>query len=242
MRGKDFNTGLRGVLFEAQHYERMGAAVWLYGWLVLRQTHQSGSLGFVLGGTPISYREIEEETGFNRRTLERWMQMLRRRGYIETDAAPAGVVIRITKAKKFPQATRGFAEGVRKFAEGAAQICGASGAQLSSNQTIAEPIRSSFIERSKEEAEPSFTPSDFHRQTEEEAQNRGKTFDPKPSWLGQKQKQDSGRSKSPSQRELTPQESYELIARLRRDLWRADRDEAVRRELAVGTGPEVPHK
>src|SRR5579864_1436055 len=73
MRGKDFNTGLRGVLFEAQHYERMGAAVWLYGWLVLRQTHQSGSVGWVLGGAPISYREIEEETGFNRRTLERWM-------------------------------------------------------------------------------------------------------------------------------------------------------------------------
>jgi len=64
MRGKDFNAGLRGVLFEVRHYKRMGAAVWLYGWLVLRQTHQTGSLGWVLGGSPVSYREIEEETGF----------------------------------------------------------------------------------------------------------------------------------------------------------------------------------
>ena len=101
MRGKDFNAGLRGVLFDARHYERMGSAVWLYGWLVLRQTHQSGAVGFVLGGAPVRYGEIEEETGFNIRTLERWMAVLRRYGYIETETAPGGVVIRITKAKNF---------------------------------------------------------------------------------------------------------------------------------------------
>src|SRR5271155_3213423 len=91
MRGKDYNAGLRGVLFEARHYEKMGAAVWLYGWLVLRQTHQSDGFGCVLGGSAISYREIEEETGFKRRTLECWMRVLRREGYIETNTAPAGV-------------------------------------------------------------------------------------------------------------------------------------------------------
>ena len=117
MRGKDFNTGLRGVLFEAQHYERMGAALWLYGWLVLRQTHQQGSVGWVLGGAPVSYREIEEETGFNCRTLERWMRTLRQQGYIETEAAPAGIIIRISKAKKFPQPGRRFAEGIRKLGQ-----------------------------------------------------------------------------------------------------------------------------
>jgi hypothetical protein len=68
MRGKDYNTGLRGVLFEATHYERMGAAIWLYGWLVLRQTHEYGGAGYVLGGAPVSYRESEEETGFKKRT------------------------------------------------------------------------------------------------------------------------------------------------------------------------------
>ena len=101
MRGKDFNTGLRGGLLDVRHYKRMGAALWLYGWLVLRQTSQSADVGLVLGGKPVSYREIEEETGFARKTLERWMHILRQKGYVETIAAPAGVVVKIMKAKKF---------------------------------------------------------------------------------------------------------------------------------------------
>jgi hypothetical protein len=124
MRGKDYNAGLRGVLFDARHYERMGAAVWLYGWLVLRQTHQEGATGWVLGGSPVNYREIEEETGFNPRTLERWMHTLRAHGYIETEAVPAGIIVRITKAKKstpFSQGVRKAAEGVRTSAEGSPQ-------------------------------------------------------------------------------------------------------------------------
>jgi transposase-like protein len=98
MRGKDFSTGLRGGLFEQRHCVRMGASIWLYGWLVLRQTSQHDGVGWVLGGSPITYREIEEETGFNPRTLERWMRDLRRGGYIETQAVPSGIVVRITRA------------------------------------------------------------------------------------------------------------------------------------------------
>src|ERR1700674_3190322 len=93
MRDKNYSTGLRGVLFEARHYERMGAALWLYGWLVLRQTHQSDSVGWVLGGAPVSYRETEEETGFLRKTIERWMKTLRAHGYIKTEATQRGVII-----------------------------------------------------------------------------------------------------------------------------------------------------
>jgi|HubBroStandDraft_5_1064220.scaffolds.fasta_scaffold04476_5 hypothetical protein len=100
MREKDFNTGLRGVLFEAKHYAQMGSAVWLYGWLVLRQTHQSQGIGYVLGGAPVTYREIEDETGFNRRTLEAWMRVLRREGYVKTQNVPAGISVQILKAKK----------------------------------------------------------------------------------------------------------------------------------------------
>jgi hypothetical protein len=128
MREKNFNTGLRGVLFEARHYARMGSAIWLYAWLVLRQTHQTGTTGWVLGDAPVSYREIEGETGFNRRTLKRWMSLLRRNAYIETEAVPAGVIVRILKAKKHLQgarlgnpndvrSVRNFAETVRRVAE-----------------------------------------------------------------------------------------------------------------------------
>jgi len=79
----------------------MGQAVWLFGWLVLRETRERGGIGFVLGGRPITYREIEEETGFARKSLERWMRILRRGGYIETTTAPSGIIVRIQKAKKF---------------------------------------------------------------------------------------------------------------------------------------------
>jgi hypothetical protein len=109
------------VLFEARHYARMGSAIWLYGWLVLRQTPQTGTTGWALGGAPVSYREIEGETGFNRRTLERWMSLLRRNAYIETEAVPAGVIVRILNAKKHLQGARlgnpNDVRSVRNFAE-----------------------------------------------------------------------------------------------------------------------------
>ena len=76
--------------------------------------------GWVLGGTPVTYREIEEGTGFNCRTLESWMQGLRREGSIKTEAVPTGPVIRITKVKKFPQFPPGassFAGPPRKIAD-----------------------------------------------------------------------------------------------------------------------------
>jgi hypothetical protein len=185
MREKDFNTGLRGVLFEARHYARMGAAVWLYGWLVLRQTHESAGIGYVLGGAPITYREIQEETGFNRRTLEAWMRVLRREGYIQTDTLPGGISIHILKAKKHrPHANakaashgpesatvrrppspqrglRGFAEPARGIAEWHPQSSVASSPEFLANQQVAAPIDSSSLGRIKENPTP-----DIHRRVE----------------------------------------------------------------------------
>jgi hypothetical protein len=154
--------------FEARHYERMGAALWLYGWLVLRQTHQQGDVGWVLGGSPVSYREIEEETGFNVRSLERWMHTLRRHGYIETKAVPAGVIVRITKAKKFPQGGRSLADTIRKVAGTSPQLRGANACNPESNHQATQAIRSSSIEKPKER---SITPNS-HRDFHNESQNQ----------------------------------------------------------------------
>jgi DNA-binding Lrp family transcriptional regulator len=60
-------------------------------------------MGLVLGGRPVSYGEIQEETVFHPRTLKRRMRVLRREGYIETTTTAARVIVRITKAKEFPQ-------------------------------------------------------------------------------------------------------------------------------------------
>jgi hypothetical protein len=293
MREKDYNTGLRGVLFEAQHHARMGSAIWLYGWLVLRQTHQTGTTGWVLGGAPITYREIEEETGFNRRTLERWMSVLRRNDYISTESAPGGVIVRILKAKKHLRSAisthpvRKVAEGVRKDAGQGPQNCGATGRDVVANQMFAGGIGSSSVVRIKERIERReiHTPVEKSRFSTAPRENRNirhhdptsqevddceriafrKQFekllhkdDPKPAPVeqtkstttkqhllflpthDQHQPQTQRPLKRPSPRPPTQQSfPWELRARMR--LLRAERDEEVRRELAVGTGPEVRH-
>jgi hypothetical protein len=262
LREQDYNTGLRGVLFEEKHYARMGAALWLYGWLVLRQTHQQGSEGWVLGGAPVSYREIEEETGFNRRTLERWMRTLRKHGYIETEAAPSGVAIRITKAKKFkkfqrfPQGVRKAAEGVRNVAEASPQSCVATASESHSFQEVAGRIGSSWVVGSKENTAKIHR--DFHNGRSKPADrsaypqsNQQYQSESKPqnsSCLGQNHNQIQNPNQTsqnnppcetpPATREYT-QRQFWIEARMRLQLMRAENEEAVRRELRVGTGPEI---
>ncbi|MGH9715298.1 MAG: hypothetical protein ACRD4R_00995 [Candidatus Acidiferrales bacterium] len=265
MRGMDFNTGLRGVLFEARHYERMGSAIWLYAWLVLRQTHQTGETGWVLGGAPVRYKEIEEETGFNARTLERWMSTLRRYGYIQTEAAMGGLIVRITKAKKHSQARnsaesggadrlrraseriRKIAGGVRTFAEGNTQDCVALRPQALENTQLPLRISSSSVEESLE------TNTTGNRE-ENPNQDQNQIQNLNPSCSGERQNQqpnqpptsarnlfaDPGRI--PRVRVQPPRQSWLALAeaRLRQQRMRAERDEAVRRELFVGAGPEVP--
>jgi hypothetical protein len=239
MRGKDYNAGLRGVLFEARHHRRMGAAVWLYGWLVLRQTHQQGDLGWVLGGSPISYREIEEETGFNCRTLERWMHALRREGYIETEAAAAGVIVRITKAKKFPQGGRNSAYGVRKVVGGATQRCVPNGSNPEWNHRTASRIGSSSVVRSQEKQIQANSRMNFHSANQKQ-QFEGANLNTNASSLGQTQNPERNAelnfTAGPHSQQL---DKFFLEARLRQQLIRAEREDAVRRELAVGSGPEV---
>ena len=252
MRGKNYNTGLRGVLFEARHFERMGSAVWLYGWLVLRQTHQSGGLGWVLGGAPVCYREIEEETGFNCRTLERWMQTLRRYGYIQTTAAPGGIVIRITKAKKFAHPPREIAEGVRSTAGVGTRNGVANCRELVSNHMLAYGIGSSSVERIGERSEAGDFHSNFHRPDQKaiylnsQSEIQKQTAAANPSWLGKTENQ---QDKTEIQNHLQPEsepnckiqqrQNFSQESRVRFQLLRAEREEAVRRELNVGAGPEL---
>lgn len=252
MRENNYNTGLRGVLFEAKHYARMGSAVWLYGWLVLRQTHQTGTVGWVLGGAPIHYREIEEETGFNRRTLERWMKELRRQKYIETAVLDSGITVKILNAKKHlhrvgeNKAVRGTAGGVRRSAEGVPQNCVASHGEKCSGQQFTSGIGSSFLVRIKEKAG-----REFHQPVENE--NKWAAAIEEQNLIHKSSRSDQGRPQNRIHSTITqpepatasekssPQQKFTWCLRERMRLQRAERDEEVRRELAVGTGPEVRH-
>ena len=108
MRGKQLNSGIRGGLWDDAHLDRMGHAVWLFGWLVHRQTRERFGVGLVLGGSPLTYEMIREDTGMPARTLKRWMSRLVRAGYVRvTHRAHKRMVIEIVKAKKFgPQQLR----------------------------------------------------------------------------------------------------------------------------------------
>ncbi len=102
MRGKHLNSGIRGGLWDDAHLDRMGPAVWLFGWLVHRQTRERHGVGLVLGGSPLTYDIIRQDTGMPVRTLKRWMSRLTRSGYVRiVYAAHKRMVIEIVKAKKF---------------------------------------------------------------------------------------------------------------------------------------------
>lgn len=102
MRGKHLNSGIRGGLWDEQHFQGMGPAVWLFGWLIHRQTRERDGVGLVLAGSPLTYQIISQDTGIARRTLKRWMAKLARAGYVQvTHVAHKRMVIRIIKAKKF---------------------------------------------------------------------------------------------------------------------------------------------
>jgi hypothetical protein len=262
LRENNYNTGLGGVLFDAEHYARMGPAVWLYGWLILRQTHQTGAIGWVLGGAPIHYREIEEETGFNRRTLERWMKVLRRQKYIETAVTDSGITVKILKAKKHlprspeSRGVRKVAGSVREVAGSDPQKCVAVTNEKQSRQRFSGGIGSSSLVRinTREpaanceavESAENFTGESAEAPTRSVAApgNHSKASRreiPKDSWPEQKP---NSPGHWPAQREsekAATQQNFSWDLRERMRWMRAERDEAVRRELSVGSGPEVRH-
>jgi len=165
------------------------------------------------------------------------MQILRRAGYIHTEAAPDGVIISITKAKKFPQAPRRIADAVPRVAARLPQNCGGDRGYPSSNLQIAPRIRSSSLARSKERNPASGLGEDFHKSSPlcgnpaaDQPENR--------SCLEQTKDLSRVGPAGPRSENQEPATAV-LDARLLRQLLRAEREEAVRRELAVGTGPEV---
>jgi hypothetical protein len=107
-----YKTGLITGLFDYKHAEKMDMAIYLFGWLVSRQTGVAADgRGLVLYGNPVSYARIIRETGFPRRTLERWMNRLREGGYISTERRSRGMQILIFNQKKFSYAQGHFSTG-----------------------------------------------------------------------------------------------------------------------------------
>lgn len=98
---KGFGIYVKNDLLEPKHYQAMGESIWLYLWLLDKMTSISEEgKGKILGGKPITYDDIYEDLGMNRRTYVRLVSRLREAGYIDTLRTPKGLIFTINKAVK----------------------------------------------------------------------------------------------------------------------------------------------
>jgi hypothetical protein len=97
-----FWIGAKGGLCEEKHRRRMGEAVWLFLWLLMRQTgvNDAGE-GMVLYGKTVRLLDIANDTGFPIGTLHRWSELLAQQDYIRIEVEPrVGSIYYILNAKR----------------------------------------------------------------------------------------------------------------------------------------------
>lgn len=73
---------------EAKHYRRMKNALWLFLYIVLNANRKSGFLVRKI-------KTISSDTGINQNTILRWLNILRKQGYITTQNTGRGLLIQI---------------------------------------------------------------------------------------------------------------------------------------------------
>lgn len=122
-------VGIKMGMISEEHRKRMGDAVWLFMWIVGRQTAQTkAGIGVVCYGKPITFSQIEHETGFPIWTLRRWMKALEDEGYIRRKFEPdSSFVVQIMRAKKYPKSREVSTDipqrGSPDVARGGRQVC-----------------------------------------------------------------------------------------------------------------------
>ena len=253
LRGKNLNCGIRGGLWDEAHLERMGPAVWLFGWLVHRQTREHNGVGLVLGGSPLTYKIISQDTGMAERTLKRWMARLGRSGYVRVKHTTyKRMIIQITKAKKFgPQQLR-FPQGSFFAQESKGPLPALEGG---SKGPMVARSRKEYREYKPERHTSNGSPcGNCACERERAGQNTSRCFpyreNNKPSSeFPNRRDRPSPSISPPGSRSYDNSEAPRPYAPSYRDsdayrAWqseRAWREAKLRAELYVGTGPEVPH-
>lgn len=108
---------LDSQLVNGIHIRRMGMSIWLFKFLVKKQT---SSDGLVYYGRPITYKWIFSEIPncVPERTLRLWMGILKVNGYVEIDIVQhGGMRIRIVNSKKWPTSQLGLFEASKRHVE-----------------------------------------------------------------------------------------------------------------------------
>ncbi len=118
--GKHLSCGVRIALFEKEHREKMHEAVYLFCWLIGRQTVQKNGIGLVLRGRPLTYAEIAGDMHESPNTVRKWLDRLRKHGYVKVKyGAYMKMRIYVMKAKKWTdkQLSISFGNPVQKPVE-----------------------------------------------------------------------------------------------------------------------------
>ena len=84
----------RGLVVDpgAQHYQKLGKAIWLYLYLLIHADRRTGRL-------MRRYETIATEMGIPARTVRQWMATLHQYGYLTRRSTGRALVIHITKWK-----------------------------------------------------------------------------------------------------------------------------------------------
>ena len=85
----------KGLVWDSQakHYQKMKSALWLFLYFILCADRRTGSLVRKI-------RTISSHTGFDKRKILRWMNVLRKSGYIETGNTGRSLLIQIKNWRK----------------------------------------------------------------------------------------------------------------------------------------------
>ncbi|MGH9865357.1 MAG: hypothetical protein ACRD4H_08085 [Candidatus Acidiferrales bacterium] len=248
MRGKNLNCGIRGGLWDEAHLERMGPAVWLFGWLVHRQTREHNGVGLVLGGSALTYKIISEDTGMAVRTLKRWMARLGRSGYVRVKHTTyKRMIIQITKAKKFGPQQLGFPQN-SFFAQKSkgplpALESGSKGPMVAhprkeyreykSERQINNRTHGDNFPAALEQTARQNTSGTFSQASATARENAHVQENPKCESVGRQSFARSGYENRAAPRPYAPSDAFRF-----RQSERALREAAVRAELRVGAGPD----
>ena len=84
----------RGLVVDegAKHYRAMGAALWLYLYLIIHADPKSGTLGR-------KYKTVARDMGLKPRTVRAWLSKLRGGGYVSVRSSGRSLVIHINRWK-----------------------------------------------------------------------------------------------------------------------------------------------
>jgi hypothetical protein len=93
-------------LLAKKHYHQIGPAIWVFLWLIDKVTQEYEDAdgmrwGKVLGGRPFRYQNIADYYGISLITVKRYINTLKKWGYIRTGRDQYGVIVELRNSRKW---------------------------------------------------------------------------------------------------------------------------------------------